>query len=126
MFTHSKQDSVWSEGHRSQAETLPGQDHGSCQQWLQGEQIVSQKYIDLDHEVMFAQYVKQKENMESAKPMALELTLSFSMCLSVMVLQRSGSAGHRLYESSGSPKIGSLQPAIYHCIHGNQLQSVGT
>ena len=48
------------------------------------------------------------------------------MCvLTVMVLEWSGHAGHRLCESSGSAKAGALRPPILHRINDNQLQSVG-
>ena len=136
MFPHVQQDSVWSEGLRSQAETLRSHEHGSGQQRLPGEQIMGQKCID--HYVMFdkscrilpSKRASDHQSNPSLHIMDTELTLHhpvfiLSTCLSVMVLQRSGCAGDRLYESSGSSKAGTLQPTVLHCIHDHQLQSVG-
>lgn len=132
MFTHPQQDSVWSERLRYQAETLPSQEHGSGQQRLPGEQITSQKCID--HKVIFDKSIKKLLNKRTASTHQSDpcyitlwtvLFLFLLVCLSVMVLERSGCAGHRLSESSGSSKAGALQPAIVHHIHDNQLQSVG-
>ena len=48
MFTHHQQNRVWSERLRSQAETLPSQEHGSGQQWLPGEHIFSEESFERD------------------------------------------------------------------------------